>query len=73
MHYKNGTEAKVGDEVVGVDCNGNAVGGILVKIHAGTDACNGYVIPFSAVYSYPVVTLNECLPATVLLPTENKR
>jgi hypothetical protein len=41
MHYKNGTEAKVGDAVVGTTYNTKGiVSGILVGITPGRESCN---------------------------------
>ena len=44
MHYKNGREAKVGDEVIGTTYNRKGVQvGILVGITPGTETCNARV------------------------------
>ena len=41
MHYKNGTHAKVGDQVVGKVYNTDGiVAGTLVSITPGVDSCN---------------------------------
>lgn len=42
MHYKDGTEAKVGDVVKGVPYNqgGKVVVGTITQLTAGTNACN---------------------------------
>jgi len=61
MHYKNGREAKVGEQVVGKDSNGNAVGGTLVEINPGSTACNGKVLPVNMLWQCPTVTLSDCL------------
>ena len=45
MHYQNGREVKIGDQVVGKDWQGNAVAGIVVKTAPGADTCNIGVIP----------------------------
>jgi hypothetical protein len=44
MHYRNGREAKNGDEIVQIDNNGkiNAVG-VLIKAVSGNDYCNGII------------------------------
>lgn len=62
MHYKNGREAKLGDKVVGKDCNGNPVGGILVSGYPGSTTCNGYVVATSVIeQNQRIVTLGDCL------------
>ena len=62
MHYKNGREAKIGDKVVGKDCNGNPVGGLLVEGYPGDGTCNGFVVPATIISNYrQVVTLKDCL------------
>jgi len=60
MHYKNGREAKEGDQIVGKDTNGKAVGGTLVNINQST-TCNGNVIPANLIWNLPLVTLSDCL------------
>jgi hypothetical protein len=54
MHYKNGREAKVGDNVVGITYNtkGKILSGTVMSITPGVDACSvllGYLstIPMS--------------------------
>lgn len=61
MHYKNGREAKVGDQIVGKDSNGNAIGGTLINANAQSTTCNGYVMPASETYKQSLVTLSDCL------------
>jgi hypothetical protein len=62
MHYRNGREAKVGDKVIGKDCSGNPVGGILTSTNAGSTTCNGYVVPMSIIeVNHRIVTLGDCL------------
>ncbi len=61
MHYKNGREAKEGDQIVGKDTNGKAVGGTLVNLNRQTESCNGNVLSPSALWNLPLVTLSECL------------
>lgn len=59
MHYKNGREAKVGDQVVARDYNGTAFAGVVVKTIPGTDACNLQVVPLR---DHPhTYTAKECL------------
>jgi hypothetical protein len=45
MHYRNGREAKVGDQVVGVTYNrkGQQVAGTLVALIPGEDSCSAKV------------------------------
>lgn len=61
MHYRNGREAKEGDQIVGKDTNGKAVGGVLVNVNAQSTTCNGNVIPPNILWNLPLVTLSECL------------
>ena len=61
MHYKNGKEAKIGDQVVGRDCCGNVVAGVLVEIVPWTDTCNGRIVPQIMIQTAPMVTLSACM------------
>ena len=62
MHYKNGREAKLGDKVVGKDCNGHAVGGILVEAYPEATSCNGYIVATSVIeQNKRVVSLDSCV------------
>ncbi len=61
MHYKNGREAKEGDQIVGIDANGKAVGGTLVNIRDLSGKCNGNVLPPSVIWGAPLVILKKCL------------
>jgi hypothetical protein len=49
MHYRNGREAKNGDRIVQLSCDGGRVLGIgvLYDAVAGNDYCNGSVAPIS--------------------------
>lgn len=40
MHYKDGTEAKLGDICEGVDYNRVLQRGVVVKQYEGSDTCN---------------------------------
>lgn len=74
MHYKNGREAKVGDKVVGKDCNGNPIGGILLRGVAESTTCNGYILPLSvAEMNWRLVTLGDCLHLDDFTPTEDSK
>jgi len=44
MHYRNGREAKNGDEIIQFDSDGraNAVG-VLIRAQPGNDYCNGTI------------------------------
>jgi len=45
MHYRNGREAKNGDQIVQLN-GGKIIGtGILYNATPGNDYCNGYVAP----------------------------
>lgn len=61
MHYKNGREAQAGDQFVGIDTNGKAIGGILIDPIPGADACNGRVLPPNILWTLPTVTIGDCL------------
>jgi len=61
MHYKNGKEAKIGDQVVGRDCCGNLVVGVLMEILTCTDTCNGHVVPQAVIQNAPMVTIGDCV------------
>lgn len=71
MHYANGREAKVGDQVVGRDCNGIAVGGVLIDLSTQSDTCNGRVVARSVVDCAPYVTLKECLHVDDAFPKKD--
>lgn len=47
MHYRNGREAKNGDQVVHLDyCTGKITAvGVLHSATPGNDYCNGYIAP----------------------------
>ena len=59
MHYKNGREAKAGDQVIGVNVSGEPVAGTLVDLRAETDTCNGNVILTGA--PKHCVSIKNCL------------
>ena len=61
MHYKNGREAKIGDQVVGRDVNGHAVAGILVEGNAQSETCNGRLMPALTIHTLPLVSIKDCL------------
>lgn len=62
MHYKNGREAKLGDKILGIDINGNPVGGMLTDAAPGSETCNGAVISTQAIgQNQTTVTLADCL------------
>lgn len=68
MHYANGTEAKVGDRVVGKDACDNPIGGIVVNIWPGTDTCNlNVVITGAPVHT---ATASECMLAADIKSSE---
>jgi hypothetical protein len=44
MHYRNGREAKNGDEIVQIDGQGKIThAGVLIRAVAGNDYCNGII------------------------------
>jgi hypothetical protein len=59
MHYKNGRDAKVGDQIVGRDLSGIAVAGIVIRVMPESDSCNLQV----AITGVPLwtITASECL------------
>lgn len=61
MHYRNGREAKNGDKVIQLGCNGSKVAsvGILYDATAGNDYCNGYIAPVQNVRE--AACLCDCL------------
>jgi hypothetical protein len=59
MHYKNGREVKLGDQVVGKDCAGNIQSGTVIKATAGSDTCNLVIVPPGTPALY--ATAKECL------------
>jgi hypothetical protein len=61
MHYANGREAKVGDQVVGKDASGKASGGNLVEVSEGSTTCNGRVLPPNILWSLPSINIKDCL------------
>jgi hypothetical protein len=63
MHYKNGREAKVGDQVIGRDWKGRIISGILIAIEPGSTSCNGQVIPAQQLQNAPTYTIGEMLHA----------
>jgi hypothetical protein len=61
MHYKNGREVKIGDQVVGKDWQGNALAGIVVKTAPGAETCNIGVIPVPTNGGIPSYNAGEFL------------
>ena len=59
MHYKNGRDAKNGDQVVMANHGTVAVSGILHGAIAGIDACNGSIRQVNGVDHY--ANLSECV------------
>jgi hypothetical protein len=69
MHYRNGREAKVGDRVVGADCGGNPISGVLIQVNAEGTTCNGRLVnPSNAAY----VTISDLLHADDLPKPQGK-
>lgn len=61
MHYKNGREAKVGDQVVSKDSYGNASGGILVRADPNSPTCNAQILPNNQLWKLPGINISDCL------------
>ena len=68
MHYANGTEAKVGDRIVGKDASGVPIGGIVVTTMEGSDRCNLDVVLSGA--PIHTVTASECILASDVASSE---
>ena len=47
MHYKNGREAKVGDQIVVTNYGGIKVTGVVVAAFPGSETCNLLVQPIN--------------------------
>lgn len=63
MHYKNGREAKAGDQIVGRSFDGTVVAGVLVSPSSGSDTCNGRLIEASVINSAPFINLKDFVHA----------
>ncbi len=64
MHYANGKEVKPGDRVVGVDCCGEPVAGIVTTTIAESDTCNIYIVPSDTISK--LARSGECVLASDL-------
>ena len=62
MHYRNGREAKNGDEVIQLTIEGGRLTsfGVLYSALPGNDYCNGYIAPIPNVIG---ACLCDCLHA----------
>jgi hypothetical protein len=61
MHYRNGREAKNGDEVVSIEGNGRIMhAGVLIRAVPGNDYCNG-IIANDRSQSFVGACLCDCL------------
>lgn len=61
MHYRNGREAKNGDEVVQINDKGHVrEAGVLIRAVTGNDYCNG-IIANDATKSFVGACLCDCL------------
>lgn len=58
MHYRNGREAKNGDQVVMIEDGKLKVMGILYGAQPGNDYCNGSIAPLG---SHSYACLVDCL------------
>jgi hypothetical protein len=59
MHYRNGREAKNGDEIVQLQKGKIAAVGVLYSAEPGNDFCNGYIAPTQ--YPQATACLCDCL------------
>lgn len=61
MHYRNGREAKNGDEIVQLNENGQITHtGVLMRAVAGNDYCNG-IIADDKTKSFSGACMVDCL------------
>lgn len=67
MHYANGKPAKVGDKIVGKDCSGRPLSGIVVETVVST-SCNLQVLPMTA--NTFTATAGECLLLDDAIPAK---
>jgi len=66
MHYRNGREAKNGDEIVQLDDKGQITHtGVLIRAVAGNDYCNG-MIADDRTKSFSLACMCDCLPMDVV-------
>jgi hypothetical protein len=61
MHYANGKEAKVGDEVVAKDARGDFVAGTVVKTFPDAETCDLVIVPSCVPTS--IASAGDCLLA----------
>lgn len=66
MHYANGRDARVGDNVVGKNMSGEPVAGVLVDLQPENDRCNGNVILTGA--PKHCVTVGNCMHVDDVVP-----
>ena len=59
MHYKNGREARNGDQILMISGN-ETIAGILYGAVAGNDTCNGYIARMQPGRDH-YANLSECL------------
>ena len=57
MHYKNGREAKNGDQILMISGN-EVIAGMLYGATPGNDSCNGYIAKMENGH---YASLSECL------------
>lgn len=72
MHYKNGTPAKIGDQVLFETYAGLLVTGHVTKTQAGATTCNLQVSPIGAPLANQCVTASECVRADEALAAFDK-
>lgn len=61
MHYRNGREAKNGDEVIQISGDGKVTdAGVLIRATPGNDYCNGIIASDRSV-SFVSACLCDCL------------
>lgn len=61
MHYRNGREAKNGDEIIQIDGGGKITDvGVLIRAQPGNDYCNG-IIANDRTKSFSGACLCDCL------------
>ena len=74
MHYQNGREVKVGDNVIFKDYNGIVYSGVVVKANAQATTCNLLVAPvlmagISNVTAGEAILAEDAFGACLPIPT----
>ena len=65
MHFRNGREAKIGDQIIGRNYSGTPIAGVIVSQTSLGDTCNINVVPLR---DGMTMTAKECLHIDDALP-----